>query len=151
MGKRISKKEKGFAKDYVKTGNATEAIVRNYDVKDRNVARTMGAENLAKPRIQAIVKSIADQIPDSLLVEKHLALLNKEEVIIKNNMTSGIIDTIETGQIDSQSVAKGLEMAYKLKGSFAPEKKELTGANGQPLFMPSNEEQEKIDGLISKL
>ena len=69
----------------------------------------MAVENLAKPRIQ---KALADMLPDDLLNEKHLALLNK-------------VDANE--QIDVQAVSKGLDMAYKIKGSYAPEKKEIMG------------------------
>jgi len=67
----------------------------------------MAYENLRKPKIQEDIKSIEEQIPDELLVEKHNALLKK-------------ID--EKGQIDVQAVAKGLDMAYKVKGSYAPDK-----------------------------
>lgn len=42
-------KEKKFVKAYLKTGNATQAVIdAGYDVKDRMVARNIGAENLAK-------------------------------------------------------------------------------------------------------
>lgn len=59
-------------------------------------------------------------LPDELLGEKHLALLNKEEIVTKNNMKSGEIDVIPTGEIDVQAVKAGLDMAYKLKGRYAP-------------------------------
>ena len=107
MGKRgLTKKEKGFVKDYVKTGNGVKSILNNYDTTDYKTAGVMASENLDKPRIQEAILSIAEQIPDSLLVEKHLELLNK---------------TDENG-IDTQAVKSGLDMAYKLKGIYAPEK-----------------------------
>ncbi len=46
-------------------------------------------------------------IPDKLLGEKHLLLLNKVD---------------EKGEIDVQAVSKGLDMGYKIKGAYAPEK-----------------------------
>lgn len=55
-------------------------------------------------------KAIADLIPDELLSEKHLALLNKQD---------------ENGNIDVQAVKAGLDMGYKLKGSYAPEKRKV--------------------------
>jgi phage terminase small subunit len=66
--------------------------------------------------------SIADQIPDELLVKKHLELLNvpiKKRVYIKGDLQA------ETEELDSQAIGKGLEMAYKLKGSFAAEKQTI--------------------------
>lgn len=122
MGTKLTRKEKGFVNDYIETGNGTKAALNNYEIESKdkeNVAAVIASENLRKPKIQ---KAIADRIPDDLLQEKHLALLNKEEVITKNNVTTGEIDVIPTGQIDVQAVSKGLDMAYKLKGAYAPEK-----------------------------
>jgi len=45
-------------------------------------------------------------IPESLLAQKHNELLHSD---------------------NSQAVSKGLEMGYKLRGTFAPEKKHVTG------------------------
>lgn len=83
-------------------------------------------------------------LPDSLLAKKHQALLNKEEVRLKNNNETGEIDVIPTGQIDVQAVAKGLEMAYKLKGSYAPEKHEHK-------IEIDPEEKEKIDNALDEV
>lgn len=103
--KRLTKKERGFVKDYVKTENGTQAAFKNYDTT-YETARSIASENLTKPHIIEAIKSIADSIPNELLAEKHLALLNKGD---------------DKG-IDIQAVSKGLDMAYKLKGSYAPEK-----------------------------
>lgn len=65
-------------------------------------------------------------LPNSLLLEKHQQLLNKQEVIARNNIKSGEIEIIPTGEIDAQAVKSGLDMAYKLKGSYAAEKHEIT-------------------------
>jgi hypothetical protein len=102
----LTKKQKGFVKDYIETDNATEAAFRNYDVKDRVVANAIGAENLAKPSIQAAIKSIADAIPDELLERVHL-------------------DGLQATSNDFPDYAvrhKYLDTAYKIKGSYAPDK-----------------------------
>lgn len=122
MARSLTKKEKGFIKSIVKGKNGVQAALENYDTKDYSTAGAIASENLKKPKIIKAIKSIADKIPDSLLVEKHLALLKKEEVITKNNMTTGEIDVIPTGEIDANAVRAGLDMAYKLKGAYAPEK-----------------------------
>lgn len=116
---KLSKKERGFVRDYVKTGNGTKSVLNNYDTESEHVAGVMAVENLGKPRIQ---QAIAERIPDDLLVEKHHALLNKLEVKRTFNQEIGEWIEIETGQIDTIAVSKGLDMAYKIKGSYAPEK-----------------------------
>lgn len=104
MATNLTKKEKGFVKDYVELGNGTKAALNNYDTESENIAAAIASENLRKPKIQ---QAIAEMLPDDLLAEKHLALLNK-------------ID--DKGEIDVQAVSKGLDMGYKIKGTYAPEK-----------------------------
>ena len=119
---KLSKQKKGFVKDYVETHNGTQAVLNNMEVKNENVAGVTATRLLRDVKIQNAIKSIAEQIPDSLLVDKLKLLLNKEEVVTKNNMTTGEIDVIPTGQIDVQAVSKGLDMTFKLKGAYAPDK-----------------------------
>ncbi len=103
----LTKKQQGFVKDYVATDNGTLAALNNYDIQSddpENVAAAIASENLTKPKIQ---RAIAEMIPDELLGEKHLALLNKLD---------------DKGEIDVQAVSKGLDMGYKIKGVYAPDK-----------------------------
>lgn len=109
MARTLTKKQRGFVKDYIETGNGTLAVKRNYAQTTDQTARAIAYENLTKPHI---VKSIADAIPDELLTEKHLALLHK------TTKTTVGEETYE--EIDVQAVSKGLDMGYKLKGSYAP-------------------------------
>ena len=102
----LSQKDKIFIKEVVATGNATQAVkTAKFKVKNDNVAGNKGYRMLRKAKIQKAIKSIADSIPNKLLIEKHLALLNKED---------------EKG-IDVQAVSKGLDMAYKLKDVYEPD------------------------------
>ena len=107
MTDKLTKKQKGFVKDYVETGNGTQSALKNYNTKDYKSASVIATENLDKLSIQNAILSIAERIPDDLLVEKHLALLNKVD---------------KEGDIDVQAVGKGLEMGYRVKGSYAPDK-----------------------------
>jgi hypothetical protein len=104
MSERLTKKQKGFVKDYIETGNGVQSALNNYDTTDYSTAGNIASENLDKPKI---IEAIADAIPDDLLVKKHLALLNK---------------TDDKGEIDVSAVSKGLDMGYKIKGSYAPDK-----------------------------
>jgi hypothetical protein len=122
--KRLTKKEQGFVRDYAKTGNGTLSIHKNYNVKNDNVAAMMASKKIRKDKIQNAIKSIAEQIPDSLVVEKHLELLNAQK--IKRTYIKGDFQE-ETEEMDSQAVKAGIDMAYKIKGTYAPEKLEHSG------------------------
>lgn len=120
MGRqRLSKKQKGFIDSFVKDQNATQAVLDNYDIEDRDLAASMGSRLLKTESIREIVGSIADNIPDSLLVDKHMELLTvprKIRKFIKGDLVN------EYEEVDSSAIGKGLDMAYKLKGSYAAEK-----------------------------
>ncbi len=98
MASRLSNKERGFVKDYLKTGNGTLAIKQNYDVKNDNTAAALASEYLRKPKIQTLVD---EAFPDDELYKLHREGLYDEDLIVRH---------------------KYLESAYKLKGSYAPDK-----------------------------
>lgn len=114
----VSKKEAGFIKDYILTGNGTEAAVRNYNVKNRNSAAVIASENLRKPKICRIIESFADRIPDDLLLKKHLELLTVPRKV-RTTRHGELVMEIE--ELDTNAVIKGLDMAYKLKGYYKKE------------------------------
>lgn len=124
IDKPLTKQDKVFIREVVLTGNKTQAVKKAYGIKDDNYAGVKGNRMLRKDKIVKGIQSIADQIPDSLLVQKHLELLKKRVKVFKNNVTTGEIEEV-ADDIDTQAVGKGLELAYKLKGSFAPEKKNV--------------------------
>ena len=125
MSRTLTKKQKGFIADYLKTGNGTHSVLKNYNIKGKtkeireSTAGSMATENLGKPKIQ---KALADRLPDDLLEERHLELLNKREVIVIEKDEDGEKIYKKLDQPETQAVTKGLDMAYKLKGSYAPEK-----------------------------
>lgn len=49
-------KQRLFVKYYLEYGNATEAVMRAYNTKKRNVAAQVGFENLRKPEMKAVVE-----------------------------------------------------------------------------------------------
>lgn len=62
MARGLTKKQRGFVHDYLKTGNGTLAALNNYDIegKDRNnTASVIASENIAKPRIREYLESRA--------------------------------------------------------------------------------------------
>jgi hypothetical protein len=68
-------------------------------------------------------REIMDEtFPDSMLAVKHRQLLEKEEIVILKKKNK--IEIVRTGEIDVVAVAKGLDMAYKLKNSYKESEKE---------------------------
>ena len=65
-----------------------------------------------------------EYLPDELLTRKHNELLNKKEVLVVRNGHD--TDYILTEQPETNAVKAGVEMGYKLKGKFAPDKIEHT-------------------------
>lgn len=174
MAKSLTKKQKGFVKDYIATGNGTQAALKNYDTEDYKTASVIATENLDKP---SIVLAIKDALPDELLAAKHLALLNstriehmvfplgperrdkaeldtskmpkevatmldaemalRETKLTDEDITQMLAEvnckvrTIVHGETarhvyfwaaDNKAVKDALDMAYKVKGTYAPEK-----------------------------
>lgn len=77
--RRLSKKQKGFVKDYIKTGNGVEAAMNNYDIQSKdkiNVANVIAVENLQKPTIQQAIAEYASRFPEEDIIKKHNELLN---------------------------------------------------------------------------
>lgn len=63
-------------------------------------------------------------LPDKLLAKKHKELLTtpkKVRTYIKGDLES------EYEELDSQAISKGLDMGYKLKGKYQPDKIEHSG------------------------
>src|SRR3990167_3172887 len=59
-------------------------------------------------------------MPDNFLQKQHKKLLNKKEFMAIGDRGDRHIEP--TGEIDPQAVAKGLDMAYKLKRKYPTEK-----------------------------
>lgn len=69
-------------------------------------------------------------LPDKLLQKRHKQLLNKREFIAIGK--KGERKVLKTGEMDPDAVAKGLDMAYKLKDRYPRQKMDIT-SGGKPL------------------
>ena len=61
MARKLTKKQRGFVKDIIRTGNGTESALNNYEIKSedkKRVAASIASENLTKPEIQAFIKEL---------------------------------------------------------------------------------------------
>ena len=97
-------RQKKVAKEVVENGSSMGAAMRGAGYSE---AYSKHPEKLK--RTDSWQELMEEYLPDSLLAEKHEELLRK---------------TDKTGQVDAVAVPKGLDMAYKLKGKFAPEQVE---------------------------
>lgn len=57
---KLNKKQEGFAKDYIDTGNATVSVKNNYDVSNDNSAAAMGSRMLRSAKIQEYIEDKAE-------------------------------------------------------------------------------------------
>lgn len=147
----------GFVKDYIETGNGSLAAKNNYDVANDNTARAIASENLTNPNIvKAIDEALNDaylakkhmQLLEASALER-LSFNNRttdetiEEVVAKmpgyELLTIVRKEDANTGSYtdvyayvrapDNTTQEKALDKAYKIKGSYAPEKKANLNVN----------------------
>lgn len=139
---KLTKKRIGFVEDYIETGNATEAVIRNFDVKDRNVAKAVGSELLTFPNVIEAVevkrKSLKQALIDQGITEDYLA----DKVSVLLNATD------EKGQEDYTAIDKGLKHATNIYGVVDPQK--IEGGNTYN-FLFSPEAQADIKELEDKI
>lgn len=107
---KLTYKEKLFCETYLDfKGNGTSAAMEVYDCANYKVAGSVAYENLRKPQIFQYVNTLLDEygFSDENVKKQHLFILNQMADLAAKN--------------------KGIDMFYKLKGEYAPEKKDITG------------------------
>jgi phage terminase small subunit len=86
---KLRPKQKKFVDAYLETGNGTEAVVRaGYNVKDRNVARVVGSQNLAKLNIIEYLQSHAKGAASRIVQMS----MEAENEAVKFNANRDILD-----------------------------------------------------------
>ena len=68
----LTTQDKTFVKEFVETGNKTKSARKAYKYKNNNLAGVMALDKLRKPKIINAIKTIADSIPDKILIKVHL-------------------------------------------------------------------------------
>ena len=119
MARALTKKREGFVRDYVLTGNGAVSVKKNYKVKNDETARAMASELLTFPNvataIEEVKKTVAEALTEDLLLQKHLEGLEATRAVPKDDSTIEVPDYAVRH--------KYLDSAYKIKGTYAPEKK----------------------------
>lgn len=127
MADGLTKKEKGFVKDYLETGNATQSALRNYDTTSENVAGNIGHTNLRKAKIQAYLEEKAEKASENIYnlandAENEAVRLNANKDILDRagfkavdksvnlNVTANVTDplALELAQKYEEELKKGL-------------------------------------------
>lgn len=85
---RLTKKQKGFAVDYLKEGNATLAVKGNYNVKKDEVAASMGSELLRLPKVRQYIEDKSERAAEIIfeLADK------SENDTVRLNASKDILD-----------------------------------------------------------
>lgn len=86
--RRLTKKEKNFAKEYLELGNGTQAALKTYDTANENVAAAIASENLRKQKIIDYLSSKAERA--AIRVEELAE--NAENETVKLNANKDILD-----------------------------------------------------------
>lgn len=141
----LTKNDKTFIKEFVKSGNRTKAAKKAYAEdanKNYNAVAALGFYYLQKPKIK---QGIAQVLDDDFLASAHAQLFNQvrveyfvfpkkmsDEEITEHIASIGIkvitIRESDRGKLafyslpDAVAIKGALEMAFKLKGAYAPEK-----------------------------
>ena len=103
---KLTKKEKVFVLNLADGKNATESAFVAYDCKTRDVAKTMGCRMAKDPDIELALADIMAQ-----------------EAIPRRRRVQRLRDLIESK--DLSAVSRGLDMSWKLDGSYSPEKHDV--------------------------
>jgi hypothetical protein len=111
------KQKMAFGKIVENHGNISKTMKEvgyseNSAVNPKNLTESKGWKELME-----------EHLPDRLLAEKHNELLNVPKKV--RHFKKGELES-EYEELDSQAISKGLDMAYKLKSKYTPEKVEST-------------------------
>lgn len=133
----LTPKQAIFRQEYINTlGNATEAAMRAYDVKDRNVAKTIGYQNVTKLHMN--IKDIMEAagLTDEFIIQKIKDKAGAKKTIISNG---------KAYQDEDHAIQlKAVELASKIRG-LLNDKVEVTGKDGGEIVIKVKEDRELIE------
>lgn len=85
---KLTKKQKGFANDYIDTGNGTQSALKNYDTNSVDVAKSIASENLTKPNVREYIESKATKAAEIV----YTLAVSSDNESIKLNASKDILD-----------------------------------------------------------
>ena len=97
---KLTPKQKGFADDFLDTGNGTQSALKNYDTDSERVAAVIASENLTKPDIRAY---LADKSNDAVSMVYTLSQTADNETV-RLNASKDILDRAGFKAVDKSEV-----------------------------------------------
>lgn len=97
-------KQRTFVKNYVESGNGTQAALEAYNTRDSNTAAVIASENLTKPKVIEAINRVLDR--------KGLSLEQVSESV------GNILQKGPETKITGDNVLRAAELAYKLHNAF---------------------------------
>lgn len=111
--RKLTKKREGFVRDYVETGNAAEAAARNYPVKNRDVAKSVGSELLTFPDVIEAVEERKETLKEAL----EAVGVTPKKIATKVKVLLDAKDP--KGNPDYKAIDKGVAHATKIRGDVS--------------------------------
>lgn len=143
---KLTKKQRGFVKDYVETENGTQAALNNYKIeslKAETVANAIAVENLQKPliieAIEVTRKTLKQALIDKGITEDYLA--DKVNILLQAED--------KQGNKDYTAIDKGLKHATSIYGVVSDDDKPKNNNTYNFIFNP--ESQASIKEMESKI
>lgn len=121
---KLTPKEKKFVIEKVRGKSNIQAVTASHDVSTKESAKSMASQLLAKPEIQTSISELMEHCG----LDKPYRIKRLKQIIDSS---------------DLNIVHKGLDMSFKLDGSYAPEK--LMSINYDLVLY------EQISGLLEQL
>ncbi len=152
MSKKLHKKrsptfkQRKFLKLYLKNGNATEAAMQVYDVKDRHTANVMGSQNLVKLGISEILhnagitdEKLAQVMSDGLdanrVISARIVITKSDDPTVADQRANTKTDDFI--EIPDHAIRhKFMETAYKLKGQLSTNQPPIVDNRKMYILLP---------------
>lgn len=143
---KLTKKREGFVRDFVETGNATEAVLRNFDVQKRTTATVIGSQLLTVPEIATAVELGKQSLREAL----------EEEGVTAKRIAGKINELLDAKIGDEpnyQAIDKGIAHAVKIRGDYTEEPPKTPSANTYNFIFSAEVQQsvKNLDATIKEL
>lgn len=125
--RKLTKKQRGFVKDYVLSENGTEAALKNYEIESEaplTVAAVIASENLNKPYLVEAIEIERKSLKQALM----------EEGVTPQKIASKINELLDNE--DPNAIDKGLKHTTNIYGIIDPEDKKPQGNTYNFIFSP---------------
>lgn len=143
---RLTKKEKGFADEYIKTGNGTQSALKVYDTEAYGTAASIANENLNKPKVKAYLESRAARAAEIIF-----ELAESSEVdSVKLNASKDILDRagFKVAEPEQQKSESGNTYNFVFNAQTQADVKEIENRIKARLI-GNNDIQEDTEGISS--